>query len=154
MLSKYKKSRIFRGSSIIIRNIKTHKRCQCNKRKTGNGKWRIMVVEWTSGVPEPHHYLYVSNSLNESDMVWPESFFPLACFALICLFVCSGFSSYSKIFNSYGDVTISGEGLQILTYTRFLWPLSSEGSLACLSYCDTGLPFIKVIFEDPWHSHL
>ena len=26
---------------------------------------------------------------------------------------------------------MTGEGLQILTYARHLWPLSSEGSLAC-----------------------
>ena len=30
----------------------------------------------------------------------------------------------------YGDVTITGEGLQSLTYARHSWPLSSEGSLA------------------------
>ena len=47
-----------------------------------------------------------------------------------CLFVWS-FSSHSRILQSFGDVTIAGEGLQILTYTRHLWPLSSEGSLAC-----------------------
>ena len=35
-------------------------------------------------------------------------------------------------------VTITGEGLQILTYTRHCWPLSSEGSLSCHTYCDTG----------------
>ena len=35
-----------------------------------------------------------------------------------------------------------------------LWPLSNEGSLTCHTYCDTGHPFIMVIFEDPWHSHL
>ena len=29
------------------------------------------------------------------------------------------------------------------------WPLSSEGSLACHTYCDTGHPFILVISEDP-----
>ena len=33
--------------------------------------------------------------------------------------------------------------LQIfLTYTRHSWPLSSEGSSACHTYCDTGHPFI------------
>ena len=32
--------------------------------------------------------------------------------------------------------------------------LSSEGSLACYTYCDTGHPFIMVISEDPWHRHL
>ena len=29
------------------------------------------------------------------------------------------------------------------------WPLSSEGSLACHTYCDTGHPCILVISEDP-----
>ena len=33
----------------------------------------------------------------------------------VCLFVLS-FSSHSRIFHSYGDVTITGERLQILTY--------------------------------------
>ena len=37
---------------------------------------------------------------------------------------------------------IAGEGLQILTYTRHLWPLSSEGSLTCHIYCDTGHRFL------------
>ena len=57
-------------------------------------------------------------------------------------------------FHSYGDVTIAGEGLQILTNARHSWQLSSEGSLTCHTYCDTGLPFVMVISEDPWHSNL
>ena len=56
-----------------------------------------------------------------------------------------GFSSYSIIFHSYGDVTIPGEGLQISTYARHLCPLSIEGSLVCHTYCDTGHLFIMVI---------
>ena len=54
----------------------------------------------------------------------------------LCLFVW-GFTSHSRIFHSYGDVTITGEGF-----------------LACHTYCDTGYPFIIVISEDPWHSRL
>ena len=65
------------------------------------------------------------------------------------MFVCFGFSSHSRIFDSFGDVTFADEGLQILTYARYSWPLSSEGSLACHTYCDTGHPFITVISEDP-----
>ena len=72
---------------------------------------------------------------------------------VFCLVVWS-LSSHSRIFHSYGDVTIAGEGLQILTYARHSWPLSSEGSLMCHTHCDTGLPFIMVISEDPWHLHL
>ena len=45
----------------------------------------------------------------------------------ICLFVCL-FSSHSRIFHSYGDVTIDGEALQILTFAPHLWPLSSKSS--------------------------
>ena len=41
-----------------------------------------------------------------------------------------------------------GEGLQILTYARHSWVLSSEGSLVCLICCVSGLPFIMVISED------
>ena len=36
-----------------------------------------------------------------------------------------------EIFHFFGDVTITNEGLQILTYARKTRPLSSEGSLAC-----------------------
>ena len=70
--------------------------------------------------------------------------------SIICLF--GVFLSHWKIFHSFGDVNIAGEGLQILTYAWNLWPLSSEGSLACHTYCDTGHPLI--ISEDPSHSHL
>ena len=71
-----------------------------------------------------------------------------------CLFVCIFFSSHSRIFHSYGDVTITSEGLQILTYAWHSWPLRSEGSLTCHTYCDTGHSFIMVISEEPWHSHI
>ena len=64
------------------------------------------------------------------------------------------FTSHWRIFHSYGDVTIIGEGLQILTYTRHSWSFSSWCSLKCHTYCDTEHTLIKVIFEDPWHSHL
>ena len=64
-------------------------------------------------------------------------------------FVCLGFIVPLENFHSYGDVTITCEGLQILTYGRHAWPLSSEGSLACHTYGETGHPFIMVISEDP-----
>ena len=41
-----------------------------------------------------------------------------------------------------------------MTYNWHSWPLSSESSLACHTYCDTGQPFIMIISKDPWHSHL
>ena len=66
-------------------------------------------------------------------------------------FVCLWFFIPERIFHSYGDVTITGEGLQILTYARHSWPLSSDGSLACHTYCEGrgGHPFIMVISEYP-----
>ena len=57
-------------------------------------------------------------------------------------------------FYSYWDFTITGEGPQMLTYARHLWPLSSDDSSACHAYCDKGHPFIMVITEDPRHSYL
>ena len=46
------------------------------------------------------------------------------------MFVClyGVFRPTREFFNSYGDVTIAGEGLQTLTYERHSWPLNSEGS--------------------------
>ena len=41
-----------------------------------------------------------------------------------------------------------------MTYARHSRLLSSEGSLVCHTCCDTGHPFIMVISEDLWHSHL
>ena len=46
----------------------------------------------------------------------------------VILFVC-GFTSDLRFFLLYGDMTITSEGPQILTYTRHSWPLSSDGSL-------------------------
>ena len=65
------------------------------------------------------------------------------------LFICLDVSSHSIIFHSFGDVTIAIEGLQMLTYARHWWSLSSEGSLACLTYYDGGHPFKMVNSEDP-----
>ena len=58
-------------------------------------------------------------------------------------FVCFGFCVPLDIFHSYGDVTIADEGLQILTYTRHSWPLSSKGSWACPTYLTRGIPLTK-----------
>ena len=58
----------------------------------------------------------------------------------VCLFV-SGFSSHSKIFQTFIDVTITGEGLQILTYTRHSWLLSSKGSFT----------FSHILLHGPTH---
>ena len=71
-----------------------------------------------------------------------------------CLFVCLRFIVPLENFSLIWRRHYNGEGLQILTYAQHSWPLSSEGSLTCHTYCDTGHPFIMVISEDPWNSHL
>ena len=46
--------------------------------------------------------------------------------------------SHSKMFHKYGDVTIIGDRLQMLSHARHLWPLSCEGSLGCHTCCGMG----------------
>ena len=74
-----------------------------------------------------------------------EIFFFILCVNYSLVFF--QFSSHSKNCHSFGDVTIAGEGLQILTPVRHVWPLSSKSSLACHTYY-TGPPCIVVISED------
>ena len=69
-------------------------------------------------------------------------------------FSCCGFSSYSRMFHTYGDISITDNRLKKFSYARQLWTLSSEGFLECHSHCDTGHPFSLVISEEPWHSYL
>ena len=57
----------------------------------------------------------------------------------VCLWV---YRPTGVIFHLYGDVTFTGEGLQMLTYAWHLWPLSREGSLVCHTYCDMGIRLI------------
>ena len=53
--------------------------------------------------------------------------------AYVCLFVCFFLfvclSSHSKIFLTYGDVTITGEGLRILTVAVAQWGFFSVSHL-------------------------
>ena len=64
------------------------------------------------------------------------------------MIVYCGFSSHSRIFHSFEDVTITGERLQILTYARHLRLLSSEGH----TYCDKGHPF-KIVISKASDTH-
>ena len=66
------------------------------------------------------------------------------------------FSSRSRIFNRilWRRHHCRWRAAIFFTYARHSWPLSSEGSLVCHTYCDKGHPFIMVIFEDLWLSHL
>ena len=75
---------------------------------------------------------------------------------LFCVwFFLFGVFRYSRVFfHLFENVTIAGEGLQMLNNARLSWPLSSECSLECLTYRDTEHPFIMGITDDSWHSHL
>ena len=62
------------------------------------------------------------------------------------------YSCHSRIFHTYGDLTITSEGLQILTHA---WHLFDHWAVRVLSVPKLlWHQFIKVISEDPWHSHL
>ena len=76
---------------------------------------------------------------------------PMKTMQSLVLFVYLHFSSHSRIFHSFGGVTITDEGVQILTYARHSWSLSSEGSLVCHTYCDTGRPFMMLVSDNKWH---
>ena len=69
----------------------------------------------------------------------------------ICLRNCVNRRCLFGVFDSYGDVTISGEELQF-------WPILDTdgqwGSFAYYTYCDTKHQFTMVISEDPWYLHL
>ena len=96
------------------------------------------------------HYFYKPIQTQKISIAWKTKWTPLNLiyFDKILLYVCLEFIVPLENFHSYGDVTIAGERLQILSYARHSWPLSSEGYLTCHTYCDTGLHFIMVISED------
>ena len=86
-------------------------------------------------------------------------YFQVCCWLLankhgssICLFVCFGCFVTLENFHWYYNITIIGKGLQILNQARHSWPLSSEGSLACQTYCDTRHPSIMVILTPRTHD--
>ena len=65
------------------------------------------------------------------------------------LFVWGFFWSHSRIVHSYGDVTIVGNWLQILTYVRHSWPLGNQGSFGFHTYWGTGHPFKNGHLQGP-----
>ena len=69
-------------------------------------------------------------------------------YKIFCLF--GGYVPLENFLHSYGGVTITGERLQILSYTRHSLPLSSEGSLARPTPVVTRDIRLKVISEDPF----
>ena len=62
-------------------------------------------------------------------------------------FVFLGFFVLLENFSLFGEITVTGEGLQV--YDIFSELMSSSGcSLTCHTYCDTGQPCIMDISED------
>ena len=68
-----------------------------------------------------------SSQLRYQEACTTKEMLKMSCLLLTLNLLIITFTSYSRIFHSFGDVTITGEGLQIFTYTRHSWPLSSEG---------------------------
>ena len=62
---------------------------------------------------------------------------------IVCLF--GGFRSTREFFTHMKTSPLPVRESKILTYTRHKWPLSSEGSLAYHTYCDTRHLFTMVI---------
>ena len=70
----------------------------------------------------------------------------------VCLY---GVSRPTREFFTHMETSpLPVNGCKFWSYARYSWPLSSEGSLACYTYCDTEHPFIMIISVDSWHSHL
>ena len=86
-----------------------------------------------------------------SSFIIYNSISSLNFWGFFCLFW--GLSSHSRIVLSYEDVTTAGKVLQILTYARHSWSLSSEGSLACHNYCDMGRHFLGPVTLTQWNGH-
>ena len=72
---------------------------------------------------------------------------PIFFYCFVCLF--GVFRPNRKFFTH-----LETSPLPVKGYKFWPWPLISEGSLACHTYCDTRRPLIIVISEDPFHSHL
>ena len=113
--------------------------------------WLCIFVEIN---PSIENILIVSfHARSQHQMLWiictaKSREYPLHVF--VSLFVW-GLSTQSRMFHSYGDVTSTAEGLQILAYTAWhSWPLSSDCSLACHTHCVTWNPFIMVTCTYCW----
>ena len=105
----------------------------------------------TNYLYDQKHKWYSNNWINLSCCV---NTILVIFFVFLVFFVC-GFSSHLENFLLiYTCHYYWWRAWKILTYARHSWPFSSDGSVACHTYCDPSQPFIMVIFEDPWHAHL
>ena len=67
------------------------------------------------------HLIYVFFHILYDNIIWSS-------LLLVCLFVClfGVLRPTREFFTHFWDVTITGKGLQILTYARHLWSMSNE----------------------------
>ena len=118
---------LYKSNCWLIRNTKLQK-YRLNVCKIRLDQWKNEKVKKSLPVT---HSLYPFLSRVERNQIWPVQliyfFFHICC----C---------------KYSNGTITGEGLQMLTYARRPSPLSSDGSLTCQT-------FRKVFSEGPQHSH-
>jgi hypothetical protein len=71
----------------------------------------------------------------------------------VCVFVCL-FWAARAIFSYLAAVTISSDRAANLDLCLALTAFSSDDSLTCHTYCDTGPPFLTSYSKDPWFSLL
>ena len=67
------------------------------------------------------------------------------CHYQVYFFLKHHFMCLLRFLFPYGDITIIGQGLPLLTYSRQSRPFSNEGSLTCHPYCETVRPVNMVI---------
>jgi hypothetical protein len=75
-----------------------------------------------------------------------ESIYCISLLLLLLLFVC--FESQGQFFSYLAAVTITGDKAANLDLCLALTAFSSEGSVMCHTYCDTGLPFLRSYPKD------
>ena len=72
----------------------------------------------------------------------------------VCLFVCLGvYRPTREFFIIWRRHHYRWRIAHFDVYSA-LMAMEHWGFFRCYTYCDTGHPFIMVISEDPWHSHL
>ena len=90
--------------------------------------------------------------LNPTFVSFDLSSFIFYYILFVCLF--GVYSPTREFFTHMETSPLPVKGCKFWPYSRHSWSLSNEGSLTCHTCCDTGLLFIMIISEDPWHSHL
>ena len=97
------------------------------------------------------HRIQTTQSLMLMKLTCTEHYFIIQMPSYKLLFVCLRFSSYSRI---KLVVIFIGEGLQILHIYSVIVTIEQGRFYTCYNHRNTRHPFIMVICEDSWHSHL